>query len=54
MDAPYIPVKESVTSAMTLEPTRKPIINAQVVASPLPTQPEPRHEPVVLSRQEID
>jgi sec-independent protein translocase protein TatA len=47
-------VKESVTSAISLEPARKPVINAQVVATPLPTQPEPRHEPVVLSRQEID
>lgn len=44
-------VRESVTSAVSLEPTKKPIAT---VASPLPSQPEPRHEPVTLSRQEID
>jgi|SwirhisoilCB2_FD_contig_61_2157773_length_360_multi_2_in_0_out_0_1 sec-independent protein translocase protein TatA len=47
--------KESVTSAISLEPTRRTVVSAPVVAAaPLPTQPEPRHEPVVLARQEID
>ncbi len=44
-------IKESVTSSISLDPTRKPVAS---VAAPLPNQPEPRHEPVVLSRQEID
>jgi TatA/E family protein of Tat protein translocase len=43
-------VKESVTSAVSLEPAKKPV----AAATPLPSQPEPRHEAVVLSRQEID
>ena len=44
-------IKESVTSSISLDTTRKPVAS---VAAPLPNQPEPRHEPVVLSRQEID
>lgn len=44
--------KDSVVSAVSLEPSRKPLAVAQV--APLPTKPEPRHEPVVLARQEID
>ncbi len=44
-------VKESVTSAVSLEPTKRPTAAS---AAPLPSQPEPRHEPVTLSRQEID
>lgn len=43
-------VKESVTSAVSLEP--KP--RTAVSAAPLPSRPEPRHETVTLSRQEID
>lgn len=45
-------VKESVTSAISLENIGKPV--ATPVATPLPSQPEPRHEPVKLARQEID
>ncbi len=45
-------IKESVTSAISLDPVKKPAVSA--VASPLPSQPEPRHEAVTLSRQEID
>ncbi len=45
-------MKEEVVSAVSLEPTaKKP---AAVASAPLPTQPEPRSEPVVLQRQEID
>jgi sec-independent protein translocase protein TatA len=44
-------IKETVNSAISLEPTRKPVAST---AAPLPNQPEPRHEPVTLSRQEID
>lgn len=44
-------VKESVTNAVSLEP-KKPSTTASV--APLPSQPEPRHETVTLSRQEID
>ena len=47
-------VKDSVTAAVSLEPTRKPVAVAQAAPAPLPTQPEPRHEPVVLARQEIE
>ena len=43
-------IKEEVTSAVSLEPTRK----KAVATAPLPTQPEPRNEEVVLQRQEID
>ena len=56
-------VKSSVTSAVALEPaasaakstaTAEPAAVA-AAATPLPTQPEPRHEgPVVLRRQEIE
>ena len=43
-------IKEEVTSAVSLEPTRK----KSVASAPLPTQPEPRNEVVTLQRQEID
>ena len=43
-------VKESVTSAVSLEPKSRTTANA----APLPSRPEPRHETVTLSRQEID
>ncbi len=43
--------KEAMTSAISLEPTRKPTTPA---AAPLPEKPEPRHETVTLQRQEID
>lgn len=46
--------KESVKSAVSLEPTARPVVTASV-AAPLPTQPEPRHEgAVTLRREEID
>jgi len=43
-------VTSSVTSAMSME--SKPATTA--VVAPLPSKPEPRHEPVTLARQEID
>lgn len=43
-------VTSSVSSAMSLE--SKPATPATV--TPLPSKPEPRHEPVTLARQEID
>jgi sec-independent protein translocase protein TatA len=43
-------VTSSVSSAMSLE--SKPATPA--TAAPLPSKPEPRHEPVTLARQEID
>lgn len=43
-------VKESVTSAVSLE-LKQPTAAS---AAPLPNRPEPRHETVTLSRQEID
>jgi len=43
-------VTSSVTSAMSME--SKPATTAAV--APLPSKPEPRHEPVTLARQEID
>lgn len=45
-------MKDSVTSAISLDPTPK--VTAPAPVSPLPSQPEPRHEAVTLSRQEID
>ena len=42
-------VTSSVTDAMSLE--SKP---APKATAPLPSKPEPRHEPVTLARQEID
>ena len=50
---PFKDVKESVTSAISLEPTR-PTAASSSVAAPLPSKPEPRHETVTLARQEID
>lgn len=47
-------VKESVTSAISLENISKPVTTPTVTPTPLPSQPEPRHEPVKLARQEID
>lgn len=47
-------LKDSVTSSVTsaVSPDSKP--TAATVATPLPSKPEPRHEPVTLARQEID
>ncbi len=42
-------VTSSVTSAVSME--SKP---ATAAVAPLPSKPEPRHEPVTLARQEID
>jgi sec-independent protein translocase protein TatA len=42
-------VTSSVTSAVSME--SKP---AATAVAPLPSKPEPRHEPVTLARQEID
>jgi len=42
-------VTSSVTSAVSME--SKPVTAA---VAPLPSKPEPRHEPVTLARQEID
>ena len=40
------------TSSVSLEPTRRAGRHSRCAAAE--TKPEPRHEPVVLSRQEID
>ena len=46
--------KDSVKSAVSLEPAARPA-PAVIAASPLPTQPEPRHDAAVaLRREEID
>ena len=46
-------IKDSVTSSVTsaVSMDQKP---AATAAAPLPSKPEPRHEPVTLARQEID
>jgi sec-independent protein translocase protein TatA len=44
-------IKEDVTAAVSLQPVAK---RPAAVSAPLPTQPEPRNEPVALQRQEID
>jgi len=47
-------IKESVTSSVTAAVSMDTKPAAPTAVVPLPSKPEPRHEPVTLARQEID